>query len=919
MPYFVVKSSIMKYFLLLSAFFVFYSCAEKDPQAISDGTSEDHLMSEGTATDPSSRQGWDLLRLADPSTGLIPANIKKREMQFAKTLPTNYSKSNFTWNQNGPINVGGRTRAIGIDVLDENIWLAGAVSGGIWRSENAGASWTKVTLNDDLHSITSIAQDTRPGHESTWYAGTGESYAIVSQTTFVSRFSGNGILKSTDNGLTWAPLASTVSNTPQTYLTNGDMDFVWRIVTDPSDLGNDVVLAAVFNGIYRSTDGGSTWNQVLGFTSITSEFIDLVVSETGVFYASISSEGASKGLYRSDDGITWTSITPTGFVSQYGRMAITINPLDENVVWFFGSTNATTANGHSLYRYEYLSGNGAGANGMWINRSINLPDQSCYLAEITAEIGLLSTQSSFDVHLAIHPTDTATIFIAGTSIWRNNDAFTHDSTNTWIGGYQCDPLPYNDLNWNLSYPNHHPDQHYLAFLPSNPEVLVNVNDGGIYRTDSCSKDSVDWVSLNNSYATTQFYAVAIEPGAATSDVIIGGLQDNGTWFTNNSEFDSVWTYIGSGDGMYCALTNGRDYYLTSKQRGKLYLKSIDQYGHVTGHERIDPELGTNNYNWANSFKLDPSNDKRVIWNGKNRLWRLDDLTQIPISGDRVNKEPNHWVLIDESNVGPQSNTITDIEMCESDSDKVWYGTSNGYLYRLDHAYGVSGTPTKVSIKGTNFPAGGYVSAIGVNPFYSDQIVVTFANYGIPSIFVTDNGGVDWVDVSGNLEENPDGSGAGPAAFWCEYYPDGTVFVGTSTGLYTTNFLDGLNTVWTLEGGIGNVPVDHMDFRTNDGFFVVGTHGLGVFSTHLQPAFVGMPNQKKEQLKVYPSMATSIVNVTSPKDAHTIEVYNLNGQKVISAPITSTTNQFDISSFRSGTYLVVAKSDKKVWTQKVMKM
>lgn len=880
----------------------------------------DHLMSEGNSMDPGSRYEWEHMRLANPETGMIPANIKRLEFEFAAGLPTHQYKA-YTWDKRGPVNVGGRTRAIAFDILDENIWLAGGVTGGIWRSQDAGATWSKATDDLQMHSITSIIQDTRPGKENIWYAGTGESYAIVSQTTFEARFSGNGLLKSTDNGQTWTDITSTVSNTPQTYLTNGDMDFVWRVVIDHTDLTDDVVLAAVYNGVYRSADGGATWTQVLGFvtggfSTPASDNLDLIVTPDGTFYCTMSSNGPGKGIYRSDDGgLTWTNIIPTGFPTGYGRLTMAVNPLDNNVIWIFGSASTGTANNHGLWRYQYLSGDGSGAGGTWSNRTAGLPNASCIITGLTTNIGELSTQSSFDVHVAIHPIDTGTIYIGGTSIWRNKDGFTHDSTNTWIGGYQCDPLPFNDVNWNLSYPNHHPDQHYLTFLPSDPNVLVNINDGGIYKTLDNLADSVDWIPLNNGYVTTQFYAVAIEPGNATSDIVIGGLQDNGTWFTNTAEFDSTWKYIGSGDGMYCALANGGDYYITSKQRGNLVLKQIDANGNVLQHERIDPVGGPTTYNWANSLKLDPSNDKRLFWNGRNRLWRLDNLDQIPITGDRTNKHSGDWEVLEESQVAPQAAVITDIEMCESDSGKVWYGTSNAYLYRLDNAYATQ-PDTAVNISGVNFPINAYISSIAVNPYNSDQIVCTFANYGIPSIFLTLDGGISWADVSGNLEENVDGSGSGPAVFWAEYYVDGTIFVGTSTGLYTTNFPDGTNTIWTLEPGVGNVPVDHMDFRTYDGYFVVGTHGLGIFSTHLTPGFIGITEQTK-QLSVYPTLTTEFINIVAPGEATTVQIFNLSGQRVYDGNMSEQT-QVSVSHLSSGTYIVLVKSGNEKWTEKFIK-
>jgi hypothetical protein len=884
--------------------------------------SDEHLMSEGTATHFGSKYMYDYMRFRSPITGQIPPNIRQKELEFVSTLPVNYTRTVGGWQQRGPKNVGGRTRAIGIDVLNEDIMLAGGVTGGIWRTIDGGDTWSKVTDPLQSHSVTSIVQDTRPGHENTWYAGSGEHYAIISHVTWEARYSGNGIMKSTDNGLSWTLLDSTVSNTPETYLQNGDMDFVWKIVTDPSNTTNDVVLAAVYNGIYRSDDGGDTWDQVLGFTiggisNPTCDYLDLVVTSTGVFYASFSTDGPTGGIWRSEDGISWTAITPSGYASGWGRLAIAVNPLDEDVVWFFGNAVNGYANNHAVWRYEYISGDGTGAGGHWDDRSPNLPDNSCFLSEINAEIGELNTQSSFDVHIGIHPTDTNTIYIAGTSIWRNKDGFMHDSTNTWIGGYQCNPLPYNDVNWSLMYPNHHPDQHYITFLPSDPNVLINVNDGGVYKTLDDLADSVEWVPLNNGYITTQFYSVAIEPGEATSEIIVGGLQDNGTWWTNTSEFDSSWHYIGSGDGMYCALTNGADYYLTSKQRGKLYIKQLDAEGNVLNHERIDPENGPSTYNWCNSFKMDPNNDKRIFWNGRNALWRLDDLTDIDITGDRANKHVGDWEKLTSAQLPSGTGILTDIEMCQSDSNKVWMATSTGKLFRVENAYGINGDPYLINVTGDDWNNGDYISAIAVNPYNSSEIVITFANYEVRSVWHTSNGGADWTDISGNLEENPDGSGSGPATLWCEYYVDGRIFVGTSAGLFTTTLLDGQNTVWTLEPEIGNVVVDHMDFRTHDGFFVVGTHGQGIFSTHLQTGFAGIDEQH-EDISVYPTLVKTFVQVETPNSASTIEIYSVGGQRVYQQSINQSIESINLSAFRAGTYVLVVKSEDRFWSKKIVK-
>ncbi|MBI3136256.1 MAG: T9SS type A sorting domain-containing protein [Bacteroidetes bacterium] len=904
----------MKTSFLFAVVFIAFACENGTTETtliVQHNTSEG--MSNGNDSTIQSRIIYELMRLKNPVTGQIPAGIRNKELAFAQSLPRNMSRA-FTWEQRGPVNKGGRTRAVAIDVLNENTWLAAGVTGGIWRSTDAGQNWQKVTGSAQMHSITSIAQDKRPGHENTWYAGTGEHYGIISASTFEARYSGNGMLKSTDGGITWTELTSTQSNSPETFLLNHQMDFVWRVVPDPSNLTDDVVLAAVYNGVVRSDDGGATWTEVLGFlqgsfSNLHSDYVDLVVTPDGVYYATLSSDSPSKGIFRSaDGGLTWADITPPTFPTGYGRMTMAVNPLDPNEVWFFGSTNTTYANGHSLIKYNYVSGDGSGAGGTWDDRSANLPDQSCFISEISFEAGYLNTQSSFDVHIAIHPTDPNIIFVAGTSIWRSTDGFSTNTTNKWIGGYQCDDLPYDDINWQLSYPDHHPDQHYMTFLPSDPKVMINVNDGGIYKTVDNTVDSVKWVPMNNGYVTTQFYAVSMVPGETTSDVVIGGMQDNGTWFTNTTEFDSAWVEVGGGDGMYCAITENAEFYVICTQNGKMFLKSIDADGTVLGHERIDPESGPTSYNWCNSLKLDPNNTNTLYWNGRTRLYRLDDLHDITISGDKTNKEPNFWVNIAESNVLPGGGVITDIEMSKAGLNKVWYGTSQGHVYRLDDANSVS--PVMVDLTSDNFPGGSWVSSIAVDPFDANNVLVTFANYEIPSIFHTTDGGLTWDDISGNLEENLDGSGSGPAALWAENYPDGTLFVGTSVGLFTTTFPDSANTVWTLEPGIGNVVINHMDYRTFDGKLIVGTHGNGVFSTNLAPAFAGMkPALQTDNLLLYPTVSGSQITLSGSGITY-LEIYDLNGRSVYSSATGLDQNTIDVSGYEPGTYLAVIYQGEK---------
>ena len=109
----------------------------------------------------------------------------------------------------------------------------------------------------------------------------------------------------------------------------------------------------------------------------------------------------------------------------------------------------------------------------------------------------------------------------------------------------------------------------------------------------------------------------------------------------------------------------------------------------------------------------------------------------------------------------------------------------------------------------------------------------------------------------------------------------------------------------------------MDYRTNDGYFVVGTHGQGIFSTHLTPGFVGVEKDDQSALSVYPTLATELVNVIVPEQAKQLEVYSLSGQRVYQAKLSGNT-QIDVSGFQAGTYIVVVRNGNEKWTQKVMK-
>ncbi len=901
-------------------------------EEISTSSKMTSLYGNGGEDDPNERMTYDFYRLRNPNTGLVPIDIRKKELAFAATLPHRNESRSIQWQNRGPYNLGGRTRALSLDVTNENIILAGQVSGGMWRSTDGGASFTKCTQPGQLHSTTCVVQDKRAGKTNVWYYGTGEHYGIVNAAGFTSRFSGDGIFKSTDAGVTWTQLPSTVSNSPTTLYQMRDFDFVWEMATDASNLVEDEVYAAVANGVWRSINGGTSWTPVLGLdTSITqiSEYSDIVITSAGVLYAAISSETPGRGIWRSDDGITWTNITPTGFAASYRRIEIGIAPSDDTQVYFIAETPGTGNTGHSLWKYKYVSGDGSGAGGKWVNRTANIPDEHC-TGYFNFDFREYNSQNSYDMFVAVHPTDTNLLFLGGTNIYRSYDGFT-TAAYDWIGGYQCDSSRLS----NYVYPNHHPDQHKLLFLPSNNNTVISGNDGGLMKTTDITASSVSWQLMNNGYNTGQFYTCAIEPGNTSNEIIIGGLQDNGTYFTNTANYTRDWHKTFYGDGSYCAITHGRSDYYLSIQQGKIYKHQVNDTGGVNNlYTLIDPTGGTN-YLFINPFIMDPFDDDVMYMAGGRSIWRNDSLSAIPMTGDEYSTVSQGWRRLAGTSLGSSFTAprYTSLDMSEANTNILYTGTDDGKIYRMDSCRTNNAT-LKTNVTGAGFPVGAYISCVEVDRLNHNKVLVTFSNYGVKSIFYTSDAGANWTEVSGNLEENNDGSGNGPSVTWAHIYNDGVstkYYVGTSIGLFSTDNLNGANTIWEQEGAntIGNMVINMITSRISDNTIVVATHGNGIYSNKIfTPSSVSDVAKDALTFNCYPNPFTNSVTIEVKGESRgdmEINIFDISGRSVRriseanSKKIVWDGKDFSNNPCTAGTYFVALHTNGKTKTQKIIKL
>lgn len=780
----------------------------------------------GTKENPTKRFDFELKQIIDPKTGTVPDFIHQKELKFSKNIPThedlkqsiNGRTQAQVWETDGPSNIGGRTRALALDILNENIILAGGVSGGMWKSINSGISWTRTSHPNTLNSSTCLIQDTRSGKENIWYQGTGE---LIGNSAGApgAPYRGDGIFKSTDNGDSWNLIPSTTNNRLSIF--ESPFNYIWNIVINTNRTDIDEIFAAVYGGIVRSQDGGNTWTTVLGddllnFSNNNSNgsnspvFTNIIQTESGIFYATISvfpfnKKGMRdrKGIFRSTEGENWENISPGNLTPNHKRTVMDFATTNNDLLYFFVDDAIP-----QLWRYDDSS-----TSSKWQNKTNNLPPKPVDFVEG------LDTQKSFNMMIKIHPNNENIIFLGGTNLFRSTDGFTSSNNTTWIGGYSTE----NNFS---KFPGHHPDQHDLIFHPSNPNKSISAHDGGLSITFNNLSNQINWLSLNNNYITSQFYTISISPDKG-NDAIIGGMQDNGSYAKNTTIENIPWNFLAGGDGSFCAITPKNIFWYVSNQNNNIFRLTLNNQFEYTSFAQVDPVGGTD-YLFINPFVLDPNNYNRMYLAGGKMIWRNDNLSQIK-SGVMESTNVN-WIKLNRS---IQPNTqISALDISTIPKNILYYGTVEGKVNKIINAHFPNYKSSFI------FFNSGYISCIAIDPSNADNILVIYSNYNIPSIFFSNNGGNTFTDVGGNLEENTDGTGNGPSIRWGEIIPmaDGSYqyFVGTSTGLYSTNLLDNENTIWAKEGTnvIGNSVIKMMDYRLSDGKMVIATHGNGVFETFI---------------------------------------------------------------------------------------
>lgn len=930
---------------------------------------------------------WTIQR--DPKTGKIPEGIREKELALLKILPVRANGifngglttlstdveqtggAQNTYGAVGPSQNGGRTRAIAYDkrfgttvngALNKVI-LAGGVNGGIFRSTDGGQNWKFVQPDAEARNISCLAQSTKSGEENTWYAGTGEPIGASAGYPTGYIF-GNGILKSTDNGLTWTKLS--ITNVVDQTQFISEWNFIHKIAVHP--ITGDVY-AAIHRRVVRSRDGGLTWATVFQSTNniptlAIGGLADLLINSNGSkIYIGMSGRNADPdlaGVFVSNSGepgtfrriaggnlgapdyVTgWRQYNNTQnvaeeFVLGWGRIVMALAPSNENILYVMVENTDLASDGKpeaDLFKCDMTN-----PTFVWSNLTTNLVAQRNSVRS-GVSTKYMETQGAYNMMLAVHPSNPNIVLAGGVNLFRSTDGFSTKTNVRLIGGLESTNTYTDELGTS------HVDIHGFAFEPGSPNRVLICSDGGIGQIENITTTTVSWnyidaasnKTFNSQYQTLQYYHVGIDPTPGSRN-FFGGAQDNSTTFRDRSGIfgdplvDTSDHYIIlGGDGCQVGMTKkngaGKQVLFCAAQNGQFYRSNLPPFA-ANDYTLIKPEIAGDGL-FITYFHLDNDNTDLLYYATEDTLYRTNSSTTVT---------PSTWTLMDS--VHPK--VFGDIYSLEttkgnySTFNHLFIGTGAGRVYKIRDPQ--SPTSQVVEITPPGMGAGSVVRDISVNPRNQDTLLLVVSNYNVQSIFWTGNATAaqpEWQLIEGNLST--------PSIRSCEIIAKTTgieYYVGTSIGLFSTKLINAANTVWYRETApsgsaasmLNGAIVSSLASRWTDNTLVIGTHGNGMFATGplgnpvtvVTSVFNPIRNNSNFIKNVYPTITRDIVkyeigNMYSIKKMN-IQVVGLSGATVLRKDIPYQSGTIDMSNLPAGTYIVnITSNDRKYQsTKKIIK-
>lgn len=692
-------------------------------------------------------------------------------------------RPNWVWL--GPGNIGGRIREILIHPTNHNTMYAGAASGGVWRTNSAGANW--FPIGDFLASISISCMAFEPGNPNVIYVGTGESFTGGNEgASLYSSMRGAGIFKSTDAGQTWNQILTTDGS---------EFYYVNRIAISPTSAA--IMLVATNAGLFYTFNGGGAWIYgKIGANNITQRVVDVDFHPTDGNRA-VAGLANGSALYSTDGGRNWQTATGLGGARvelAYARSApATVwASVDRNLGEVWRSTD-----GGQTYSRRNTGNN--------------------YLAVQTTSIGYWTNA------LWVDPTDANRVVVGGIDLWRGTDNGT-SLPLTRVSDWQLAPAQ-------SAHADHHAIVHHPTYGTggANNRTVFFGNDGGVYRTNDVTAVTTNtgWTALNNELGVTQFYH-----GIASADgrTIFGGAQDNGTIRTRGGTEN--WTQFLGGDGGFVAADRADSNALYGSSQYGGIARSTDggatsqfingQHWNGTAwvwkaapYRITDAQNQT--INFIAPFILDPNNSDRAYVGGRS-LWRSNDVK----TANTATTGPT-WTAIRGPITGNPN--ISAIAVARGNSNVLWIAYTNGQIYFSANATNATPTFTRVDLNDPNLPKR-WVSKLLIDPLNHRRVYVSFMGYQPRNFWVTENDGTNWTQRTGNGVAAQSLPNVPVSTIALSPRKRGWLYAGTDVGVYTS-FDDGRTWKPTNDGPV-NVTVDELFWKNQD-TLVAATHGRGMYA------------------------------------------------------------------------------------------
>ena len=789
------------------------------------------------------------------SWGQVSPESTEQVLMVKKQMENQSRFQNVTFENVGPTVMSGRVVDIDVNPDNPTEFYVGYGSGGLWYTNNNGMSFSPVMDAAPTQNVGDIAIDWKRG---TIWVGTGEVNSSRSS------YAGIGILKSEDKGKTWQNMGLL------------DSHHISRILINPFN-PNEIVVGVVGHlyskneerGIFKSVDGGRTWNKTL-FIDNQTGIIDVAVSPKNFniqFAASWKKDrkawdfigsGATSGIYKSEDaGLTWKlfSTAERGFPIGEGVGRIGLAVFDDTTVYAVldnqfkrpidTKTNNSLVAAFAVPGDEFLKLPNKSLNSILKNygltekyRAENIQHwvQSGYLKPDEAATVVLAAVNS----LADAEVIGAEVYksVNGGANWtKTHQGFIDDffySYGYYFSAISVDP---NDVNkiymsgvpiiksndggktfTSISQENVHSDHHIVWINPNKSGHLINGNDGGL---NISYDDGAHWFK-GNSHGVSQFYAVNVDEQEPYN--IYGGMQDNGVWVgPSDYKFSSNWLQNGKypyenlmgGDGMQTQIDKRNpNIVFTGFQFGNYY--RIDRANNKREYIAPKPKKDEKpfRFNWQTPILLS-SHNQDILYMGSNFLHRSMNQGQTwsAVSPDLTNG-------VKEGNVA--FGTISAISESSLQFGLLFTGSDDGLI----HVSKDGGTTwNKIS---ENLPQSLWVSRVVASAHKKERVYATLNGYRNDDftsyVYMSDDFGNTWKSIASNLPASP------VNVIVEDNVNENVLYLGTDNGLYVS--LNNGASWEDFSSGIPNVAVHDLVIQKKAKDLVVGTHGRSIYKVKL---------------------------------------------------------------------------------------